>query len=112
MLLASGFLDFVPEQWRNAGDSRAVRLNLSTGWKKPADAEITHWRIDEHHSNAYSVFCEMGSPTQPTPEQIQQIRSRMGLETVEPPSRRSVGDTFEMTLDLPPNAVSLIKIKK
>lgn len=103
---------FVPEQWRNAGDSRAVRLNLSTGWKKPADAEITHWRIDEHHSNAYSVFCEMGSPTQPTPEQIQQIRSRMGLETVEPPSRRSVGDTFEMTLDLPPNAVSLIKIKK
>jgi hypothetical protein len=36
----------------------------------------------------------------------------MDLETVEPPSRRRVGAGFDLALSLPPNAVSLIEIRR
>lgn len=103
---------FDGSQWHNDGAEQSVRLHLSTGWTQSRDAEITHWRIDERHSNAYSVFRDMGSPKQPTAEQIQMIRQRMDLQTVEPPSRRTVGAELDLDVKLPSNAVSLIEIRQ
>src|SRR5687767_5923855 len=32
-------------------------------------AQMTHWRIDQDHSNAFTAWQRMGSPPAPTPEQ-------------------------------------------
>src|SRR6185503_3342997 len=35
---------------------------------------LQHYRIDEHRSNAYTVWKAMGSPQQPTPEQYAKLK--------------------------------------
>lgn len=46
---------------------------------------LTHTRIDDTHSNAYTVWKNLGSPQQPTPEQYALLESRDGLELLDSP---------------------------
>ena len=103
---------FNGEQWQNKGPAAEVELRVSTPWTEEREATVTHWRIDETHSNTCTVFRAMGSPKEPTPEQIEQIRARMDLETVEPAKRMRVGPALTMPISLPCNGVSLIEISR
>src|SRR5581483_2155334 len=62
-----------------------VRLQI-TG--VPASARrvlVTHYRIDGDHSNSYTVWKEMGSPQQSTPEQYARLEAAGQLELLTSP---------------------------
>ena len=75
--------------------------------------QVEHYRIDEKHSNAHTVWADMGSPQIPTADQLQEIHSRMGLEEFEPASEVEVSaDVTEFKLELPLQAVSLLVLQR
>lgn len=39
-------------------------------------AILTHYRIDDRHSNSYEAWKKMGSPQQPTPDQFKELEKR------------------------------------
>jgi xylan 1,4-beta-xylosidase len=89
-----------------------VRLQI-TG--VPASARrvlITHYRIDRDHSNSYTVWKQMGSPQNPTPEQYAQLEAAGQLELLASPEWVSSKDgKVELSFSLPRQAVSLIQVR-
>jgi xylan 1,4-beta-xylosidase len=74
---------------------------------------ISHYRIDETHSNAYTKWLKLGSPQNPTAETIAQMKDAMQLQLLETPMLLDVPDN-EVTLnfDLPRSSLSLITLEK
>src|SRR5437016_1617104 len=52
-----------------------VRLNITGVPTGAKHVLLRHYRIDQKHSNAYTVWKEMGSPQSPTPEQYARLES-------------------------------------
>ncbi len=72
---------------------------------------VTHYRIDDTHSNAYTVWKEMGSPQQPTPEQYATLRARSGLDLLCSPAWSDVVEgRLRLTTDMPRQSISLITL--
>jgi xylan 1,4-beta-xylosidase len=72
---------------------------------------VTHYRIDQEHSNSYTTWVKMGSPQNPTPDQIATLEKAGQLEMLGSPQWVKVKDggvTNQFTL--PRQGVSLIKI--
>ena len=77
----------------------------------PALAQVHHYRIDNEHSNAYTVWKQMGSPQQPTPEQYARLESAGQLKLLTSPAwRGSKNGALTLTFDLPRHAVSLVRL--
>ncbi len=72
---------------------------------------LTHYRIDDNHSNAYTVWKEMGSPQSPTPEQYSKLKASSGLELLESPRWVNV-DAGEIVINtsLPRQGTSLLRV--
>jgi xylan 1,4-beta-xylosidase len=72
---------------------------------------VTHYRIDDTHSNAYTVWKAMGSPQKPSAEQIAELKSKDGLQLLDSPRWLDVqGGTVSIATDMPRHAVSLIQL--
>ncbi len=72
---------------------------------------LTHYRIDDKHSNSYEVWKAMGSPQQPTSEQIKALEKAGQLATLEPPKQVTVTNgTVIVTMALPRQGVSLVQL--
>jgi xylan 1,4-beta-xylosidase len=72
---------------------------------------VTHYRIDDQHSNSYEVWKKMGSPQNPTAAQITELEKAGQLETVSPPKALILKSTvLALDIDLPRQGVSLLKI--
>ncbi len=70
---------------------------------------VMHYRIDDTHSNAYSVWMAMGSPQHPTTEQYELLKSRAGLELLSSPAWMDVKDgQVSVTTNMPRQSVSLV----
>ncbi len=70
---------------------------------------LTHYRLDEEHSNAYAEWVRQGRPDYPTEAQRRVIKSREGLELYEPISDVLVFNrTFRKKLFLPVHGISLL----
>ena len=77
----------------------------------PGRVLVEHYRIDDEHSNAYTVWKQMGSPQQPTPEQYARLEASGQLQLLTSPEwRRSNGGTLALEFPLPHHAVSLVRI--
>ncbi|MDY0167580.1 MAG: hypothetical protein RBS80_13620 [Thermoguttaceae bacterium] len=94
----------------NAGPSAAVELEIGTRWPAGTQVTLHHWRVDETHSNAYTIYRALGRPEQPSAEQIEQIKARMGLEQFEEPRKLRIDGPVRLKVDLPCNALSLIEL--
>jgi xylan 1,4-beta-xylosidase len=72
---------------------------------------LQHYRIDDHHSNAYTVWKEMGSPQNPTPEQFAKLQAAGQLELLDSP-RWMTPENGEIKLDvqLPRMGLSLLRV--
>jgi xylan 1,4-beta-xylosidase len=72
---------------------------------------LQHYRIDDQHSNAYTVWKEMGSPQSPSPEQYARLRAAGELQLLDSP-RWITPEKGEITIDLqlPRTAVSLLRV--
>ena len=74
-------------------------------------AMITHYRIDGNYSNSYEAWKKMGSPQQPTPEQIVQLEKSGRLEMLHKPANTIITNNEAIIrMQLPRQAVSLVKI--
>lgn len=77
-------------------------------------AVVRHYRIDGEHSNAYSEWVRQGKPQDPSPTQIQRIKSRQGLEMLEPPRAWDVpaNRRLSLTFSMPLFSTSLLEIER
>ena len=75
---------------------------------------VEHYRIDEAHSNAYTVWKAMGSPINPaavSPEQGKELKAAGQLELLHSPQWVDVKDgALQISMELPRQAVSLLRI--
>ncbi len=80
----------------------------------PASAtrvRVEHFRIDENHSNAYTVWKEMGSPQKPTPEQYAKLEAAGQLELLESPKWIAAEKgVLRLDFSLPRQGVSLLRL--
>lgn len=73
------------------------------------EARLSHYRIDEDHSNAYAAWKRMGSPIAPSREQYTQLESASQLAQLEPPRTLAIeGGAARVRFALPRQAVSLL----
>ena len=74
---------------------------------------ISHYRIDECHSNAHTVWEELECPDWPTDEQVATMRSREGLEKCEA-DRELTPDGGRVSIQtvLPMHSVSLLLVNR
>lgn len=76
-------------------------------------AQISHYRIDAAHSNAYSAWVQMGSPQDPSNLQLEQLRAKQGLELLAAPETLSVDENgkLKLTFEMPLQSLSLLLIE-
>jgi xylan 1,4-beta-xylosidase len=80
--------------------------NIST-----KSATLYHYRIDKNHSNSYEVWKKMGSPQHPTSEQIKALEKSGQLEMLNKPTSIKIeNNQFRIEMQLPRQAVSLLKL--
>jgi xylan 1,4-beta-xylosidase len=80
--------------------------SLPPDWQK---ASVRHFRIDQEHSNAYTLWKEMGRPQNPSPEQAALLEQAGRLaELPAPPPLRTERGGFTLRTVLPRQAVSLL----
>ncbi len=73
---------------------------------------LHHYRIDEHHSNAYTVWKAMGSPQQPTPGQYAALKAAGQLQLLDSPQWLTVANgQVILTTQLPRQAISLLRLE-
>ena len=88
-----------------------VHLSLSGIPAAAGRVLLSHYRIDQDHSNAYSVWKAMGSPQNPTPEQYAKLEAAAQLQLLDSP-RWIVpqGGRIDAPFVLPRQGVSLIRL--
>ena len=73
---------------------------------------LEHYRIDETHSNSYTVWKGMGSPQSPTPEQYAQMKAAGQLELLTSPEWLEVSNgKVTIETSMPRQAISLMHVK-
>jgi xylan 1,4-beta-xylosidase len=74
-------------------------------------ALVRHYRIDDDHSNAYTVWREMGAPQQVTRDQYKKLEDSGQLELLTSPKWVDVaGDKAAIEFSLPRQGVSLLQV--
>lgn len=96
-----------------AGPDATVTLTIPG---LPADlrsAQLTHYRIDQTHSNAYAVWQQMGSPAKPDAAQYAQLEKagQLAALTDAPATVTVQNATATLPITLPRQAVSLIVLE-
>jgi xylan 1,4-beta-xylosidase len=88
-----------------------VRLAVAGVPASVARVLLRHYRIDQDHSNAYTVWKQMGSPQDPSPEQYGKLEAAGQLQLLESPQWVWPRDgKVEAAFTLPRHAVSLIQL--
>ncbi len=92
---------------KNAALPVAVNINGLTA----TTVTLTEYRIDDEHSNSYEVWKKMGSPENPTKEQITILEKSGQLKTMGASQKLKVTNgVLNIKLSLPQQGVSLLKI--
>ena len=72
---------------------------------------LQHYRIDDNHSNAYTVWKKMGSPQNPTAEEYARLQAAGQLELLDSPRWISPKDgEVKVDMQLPRHALSLLRV--
>ena len=71
-----------------------------------ANAHATIQRVDNEHGNVLPKYTAIGKPDYPTPQQVEQLNR----ETALPPPEETHLTNGQLTLNLEPNALALIKL--
>lgn len=92
---------FLPEE---TGSPKTVTLHFAGG-SKAKTAQITV--VDKEHGSPLPAWEKMGSPKNPTPPQIEELRKAGAM----PASQSQKLTNGALTLTLPPHALALITVK-
>jgi xylan 1,4-beta-xylosidase len=73
--------------------------------------KLTHYRIDNEHSNSYEVWKKMGSPQSPSAAQIKELENAGMLKTIGKTQKlKSKNGNAVINISLPRQGVSLLKM--
>ncbi|KAK7457077.1 hypothetical protein VKT23_010378 [Stygiomarasmius scandens] len=90
-----------------------ISFSISNAFPGSQVVNLTHYHIDESHSNAYSAWLALGSPQNPTPKQLADLKAAGMLEMLHPPTEIQLEDGMvNFQFDLPVHAVSLLMIEQ
>jgi len=88
------------------GENVELRISGLTA----SEATMTEYRIDETHSNSYTTWKKMGSPQNPTNQQLAELEKSGQLQkTIEPKRIQSKNGSLNLTIKLPRQAVYMLK---
>jgi xylan 1,4-beta-xylosidase len=100
------------DDW-NVSSEYAIDLAISNLPFSGETATLTHYRIDQTHSNTYAEWLRQGKPMYPTPGQREAIKGRDGLETIGPPQPVQVRDgQVRLGFRLPVHGISLLALSQ
>jgi xylan 1,4-beta-xylosidase len=72
---------------------------------------LTHYRIDQEHSNSYEVWKKMGSPQNPTAAQVKQLEKAGMLATMGKAQKlKTTSGKLTIPVSIPRQGVSLLKM--
>ena len=88
-----------------------IKLDISGLPEQSQKIMMRHYRIDHDHSNAYTVWKDIGSPQNPTPEQYAQLKAAGQLQLLGSPQwvENKLGTTT-LEFTLPRQGVSLVEL--
>ena len=93
------------------GDAQPVTLHIDGLPVAATRVLLTHYRIDQAHSNSFTAWRQMGSPQDPSPEQYSALAAAGQLQTLDSPNWIKVtGGKADIQLSLPSQSVSLLKL--
>ena len=82
---------------------------LPSGFKQ---CTLRHYRVDQEHSNAYTVWKRMDKPQNPTPQQYADLEKAGQLAMLMSPERiNTENGSLNLHIKLPRQAVSLLVIE-
>jgi xylan 1,4-beta-xylosidase len=91
----------------------SIRLKVKLPPDFGSKAKLTHYRIDDTHSNAYTKWLELGSPQNPNAEMLAGLKTAMELEMLEPAKFIDITDSeATFNFELPRFGLSLIILSK
>ncbi len=94
------------------GPDAAIKLTVPGLPAASAQAKVTHYRIDETHSNAFTLWKALGEPQKPTPAQYTDLEAAGKLATLEPEKNTPIANTSAtVNFALPRQGVSLLVIE-
>jgi xylan 1,4-beta-xylosidase len=95
-----------------AGPEAAVSLTIPGLPPECRSAHVTHYRIDESHSNAYTLWQALGSPQKPSAAQYTDLENAGKLAILSPPPLSNIANhTATLRFSLPRQGVSLLILK-
>lgn len=100
--------------WNYHDDDLAAppsEVNVNINGIPAEQALVRHYRIDEEHSNAYTVWQEMGAPQQVTRDQYKKLEQSGQLELLTSPEWKEVKNgRIPVAFSLPRQGVSFLQI--
>ncbi|KIW98150.1 uncharacterized protein Z519_01734 [Cladophialophora bantiana CBS 173.52] len=96
------------------GEAAKVEISLQgLKWNPAHGGKMRHYRIDEHHSNAYTKWKSLGSPQQPSKEEYKQLSEAAKLATLEEEETEigTRGPGTTLSFSLPRQGVSLLLLE-
>ena len=96
-----------------AGPDAAVNLAVNGLPPGVTSAKLTHYRIDQAHSNPYAEWLRMGSPIAPNPAQSATLEKSSALAPLaEAPASVAIQNSIaQLNFPLPRQAVSLLVLE-
>ena len=89
----------------------AVKLNVAGLPKGGKKLMLRYYRIDQDHSNAYTVWKDMGSPQNPSDEQIARLKAAGQLQSIDSPRWvESKDGAVDLNFSLPRQAAWLVEL--
>jgi xylan 1,4-beta-xylosidase len=93
------------------GDDAQIELRIAGISKTVPRVLIHHYRIDKSHSNAYTVWKDLGSPMAPTAQQYSKLEAAGQLQLMDSPYWHESHDgTAKLRFTLPLQAISLVEL--
>jgi xylan 1,4-beta-xylosidase len=94
------------------GPASDVQLTVQGLPSAANSLRLTHYRIDDEHSNAYTAWRKMGSPQNPSAEQRAALEKASSLTKMDEPKATEPGDgRMILHLTMPRQSVSLVRLE-
>lgn len=93
------------------GEPAPVSLTIHGLPNSKGQLQLRHYRIDDDHSNAYTVWKKLGLPQKPAPAQYRELEKAGQLAEFEKPKKiRSDSGEAKLDLTLPSHGLSLVTL--
>ena len=88
----------------------AEEINIVLDGLPAESITVTEYRIDNEHSNSYEVWKKMGSPQNPTTDQVAILEKAGQIQMLNQPVKMKVNKSMSLKIHLSRQGVSLLKL--